>query len=152
VCLVGEYHKPYNGDVMKNLLFFVSALLLSGNCFASSADYSEATTAGDFVFVSGQVPIDPTTGQMMTGTVDVLTDAVIDSIEHWLKVKGCTLKQVVKTQVYLGDIRDFAAMDAAYAERFNFEYPPARDAIQAGGLLNNAPVEISCIAYKPRLR
>lgn len=150
MCLVGECYKPYNGDVMKSLLFFASALLFAGNCVGNAQDYSDAVTAGDFVYVSGQVPIDPTTGQIMSGTIDVLTNVVIDQIQHLLRVKGCTMGQIVKTQVYLGDIRDFNGMDAAYAERFNFAYPPARDVIQAGGLLNNAPVEISCIAYKLR--
>lgn len=148
---MGEYHKPYDGDTMKRILFFVSSILFAGNCFGSSPqNYSGAVTAGDFVYISGQVPIDPITGQMMNTNMETMTNVVIDYLQHLLHVKGCTLHQVVKTEVYLSDIRDYDAMNLAYGQRFNFQFPPARDVIQVGNLLNNAPVEISCIAYKKR--
>ncbi|MBS0652345.1 MAG: RidA family protein [Verrucomicrobia bacterium] len=136
---------------MFRAVFFLCALIssLSGFC-DQNATYSSAVTAGDFIYVSGQLPVDPSTGTLIEGDIQTLTNQVINNMEHLLKVKGVTLKQVIKTQVYLTDIRDYDAMNAAYGQRFNFQYPPARDVVAVSDLPFNARLEISCIAYKNR--
>jgi 2-iminobutanoate/2-iminopropanoate deaminase len=128
------------------LSFFVSAKSYSNQ----PQDYSNAVTAGDFLYVSGQFPIDPVTGKMAHGSMEDLTNLTLDYIEHILHVKGFKMNQVVKTEVFLVDMRDFDQMDAAYASRFNSQHPPARDVTQSAKLQNNARVEISCVAYKNR--
>lgn len=141
---------------MKRILFLISAVVFTNVAFTNhhnihqSADYSEAVTAGDYLYVSAQFPIDPNTGKIVEGDMITLTNLVIDNIQHQLHVKGFTLNKVIKTEVYLTDVRNFQLMDSAYAARFNFQYPPARDIIITPHLLNNSPIQISCIAYKNR--
>lgn len=136
---------------MKRFMMMMGAFLLTGQAhLMATSSYSNAVTAGDFLYVSGQFPIDPSTGQISTGDMQTLTNLALDQVQHWLRQKGLTMSQVIKTEVYLTDIRDYDAMDAAYAERFNFQYPPARDVIAVSSLLNNSRIEISCVAYKNR--
>jgi 2-iminobutanoate/2-iminopropanoate deaminase len=111
------------------------------------ANESEAVTAGDFLYVSGQYPIDPTTGKLVVADMQTLTNLVLDNIQHQLHLKGYNMQQVIKTEVYLTDIRNYQAMDAAYSLRFDVKYPPARDVIQVSNLLYTSPIVISCIAY-----
>lgn len=140
------------GDFMFRSLFFLCAMICSISGFCDqNANYSSAVTAGDFIYVSAQLPVDPLTGMLIEGDIETLTNQVIDNIEHLLKIKGVTLKQVIKTEVYLKDIRDYQAMDSAYGERFNFQYPPARDVVGGVHLPFNARIEISCVAYKKRI-
>jgi 2-iminobutanoate/2-iminopropanoate deaminase len=128
-----------DGQMIKRILFLFSACILTSGICNLEAKQSEAVTAGDFLYVSGQYPIDPTTGKL-----------VIDNIQHQLHSKGFSMRQVIKTEVYLTDIRNYQAMDAAYGLRFDFSYPPARDVIQVSNLLYTSPIVISCIAYKGR--
>jgi len=137
--------------MMRTLFAFFAILLMNSSFCRAATTYSSVVTAGDFVFVSGQVPIDPNTGKMIDGDIETLTNQVLDNIQHLLQVKGVTMKRVVKTQVFLKDIRDYDAMDKVYGKWFNFQYPPARDVIAAPDLLYNARIEISCIAYKKRV-
>ena len=134
---------------MSRLLFLLTSVVLTSASFcAFTNSYSNAVMAGEFLYVSGQIPIDPETGRMIQGDIEVLTNAVLDNIEHILRCKGFKMKQVVKTQVYLSDVRDYQGMDAAYASRFDFPHPPARDVVEVSNLLNNARIEISCIAHR----
>ena len=110
--------------------------------------YSQATIAGDYVFVSGQLPIDPSTKKLIEGDLEMMTHLVIDHLEAILKAAGLSLANVVKTDVFLKDLADFQAMNLAYAKRFHFPAAPARVTIQAGKLPMDARVEISCIAYR----
>jgi 2-iminobutanoate/2-iminopropanoate deaminase len=136
---------------MKRILALLSVFVFtSGTYCVANPTYSEAVTAGDYVYVSAQYPIDPSTGQIVVGNIDTLTNVVLDNLQHQLHVKGYTMNQVIKTEVYLTDIRYYDSMDAAYGARFPFQYPPARDVIQVAGLLQNSPISISCIAYKHR--
>lgn len=132
---------------MKRILFILSAVLFANHSFCAAADYSQAITAGNFLYVSAQFPIDPSTGKMMEGEMEELTHLTIDHMKHWLLVKGYKMKDVIKTEVYLTDIRDYDAMNAAYAKRFHFQFPPARDVIVVPQLPNNSRIQISCIAY-----
>ena len=121
---------------------------LSNSMGHSALKASSIKSYGGFVYISAQAPIDPITGEMVEGDIHALTDLVIDHLQQQLKLRGYKLKQVVKTEVYLKDIRDFEGMNAAYGARFNFQHPPARDVIEVPNLLNNARIEISCIARK----
>lgn len=132
---------------MKQVITLLLALFLTNSAF--STDYSQAITAGDFVYVSAQLPLD-SSGKIVHGDMVTLTNLVISNLQHQLRIKGLTLAQVIKTEVYLTDVRDFDLMDSTYATWFNFTYPPARDVIVAKNLLNNSPIQISCIAYKLR--
>ncbi|HSX25698.1 MAG TPA: Rid family detoxifying hydrolase, partial [Chlamydiales bacterium] len=101
---------------------------------AANGPYSQAILAGDFLFVSGVLPIDPATGKVVEGDIETLTLRIIDSMEAILKEAGLTLEHVVKTDVFLKDLNDFQAMNKAYAKRFQGDRLPARATIQAGKL------------------
>jgi 2-iminobutanoate/2-iminopropanoate deaminase len=117
---------------------------------APRGPYSPAVRAGDYIFVSGQVPVDPITNQTKLGDVGVETRQVLDNIRINLEGCGATLADVVKTTVFLTNVQDFAAMNAVYAEIFG-ESKPARSTIGVAALpLPGAKVEIEAIAYKPR--
>ncbi len=112
--------------------------------------YSPAVRAGDYIFVSGQGPINPETDQMETGDIRQQTRLVLANIERILAAAGATMKDVVKCQVYLSDADDFAAMNEVYAEFFG-EAKPARTTVVTGFVVEpKMKVEIDAIAYKPR--
>ncbi len=108
--------------------------------------YPQALAAGPFVFISGQIPLDAG-GNLVEGDIVVQTVQVIQNLRAILAAAGLTLKDVVKTSVYLADLADFKEMNRAYAEFFP-EHPPARTTIQAGALPRGATIEIDAIALK----
>jgi len=108
---------------------------------------SPAVRAGDFVYVSGQVPTDAS-GSLVTGTVEAQTRQVLDNVKAALALAGASMDQVVKTNCILEDARDFAAFNKAYAAYFPKE-PPARTTIEAR-LMADIKVEIDAIAYAPK--
>lgn len=108
---------------------------------------SPATRAGDFVFVSGQVPTDDQ-GQVITGGIEAQTRQVFKRIEHALALGGCTLADVCKVSVWLHDARDFGSFNRIYMECFG-DHRPARSTVEAR-LMIDAKVEIDVTAYKPR--
>jgi 2-iminobutanoate/2-iminopropanoate deaminase len=107
--------------------------------------YSQAIRAGNLLFVSGQGHLDPATGALVTGDVATQTRRVMDNIGAILKAAGASFDQVVRTTVYLADMGDFAAMNAAYGEYFSAP-APARTTIQAARLPRDLRVEIDVIA------
>ena len=107
--------------------------------------YSQAVRAGDLVFASGQIPIDPATGEFVAGGVAEQTEQVLRNLTAVFEAAGVSMNQVVKTTVFLADMDDFTAMNEVYA-RFFGEAPPARATVQAAGLPRNARVEIDAIA------
>ena len=107
--------------------------------------YSQAVRAGGFVFASGQIPIDPATGEVVAGGVAEQTDQVLRNVSAVLEAAGTGLDRVVKTTVFLADMNDFIAMNEVYG-RFFGEQPPARATVQAGRLPRDAKVEIEAIA------
>jgi 2-iminobutanoate/2-iminopropanoate deaminase len=117
--------------------------------YGSSPDrpLSPAVRAGDFVYVSGQVPTDAS-GSLVTGTVEAQTRQVLENIKAALALAGASLDQVVKTKCILEDARDFAAFNKAYAAYFPKE-PPARTTIEAR-LMADIKVEIDVTAYAPK--
>lgn len=109
--------------------------------------YSQAVWNGSEIFCSGQTPIDPATGKLLTGDVAAQTHRVLDNLAAVLAAAGLSLADVIKCNVYLTDMADFAAMNGAYAERFSAPYP-ARTTVAVAGLPLNARVEIECIARR----
>lgn len=107
--------------------------------------YSQAIKANGLVFCAGQIPLDPVTGEMVSGGIQQQTVRVFENIEAVLAAAGSSLGKVVKAQVYLKDLNDFAAMNEVYGSYFPGEYP-ARDTFQVAKLPKDALVEISIIA------
>ena len=112
---------------------------------AAIGPYSQAIKTGDFVFASGQIPIDPQTGEFVAGGIREQTDRVLKNLAAVLEAAGTGLDQVVKTTVFLADMGDFAAMNEVYG-RFFTDVPPARATVAAAGLPRDAKVEIEAIA------
>ena len=107
--------------------------------------YSQAVAASGFVFVSGQIPLDPATGELIDGDIAAQTERVLANLGAILKAAGLTFGDVVKTTIYLADIADFAAVNAVYARSFPIE-PPARACVQVAALPKGARVEIEAVA------
>jgi 2-iminobutanoate/2-iminopropanoate deaminase len=107
--------------------------------------YSQAIRAGSLLFVSGQVPIDPATGQIVSGDIAAQTHRVFQNIGEILKAGGASFDHVVRTTVFLADMYDFAAMNDVYATYFTAP-APARATVQVSRLPRDARVEIDVIA------
>ena len=107
--------------------------------------YSQGIIAGNFMFISGQIAIDPDTNEMVTGTIEEETEQVLKNIGAILNEAGLTYENVVKTTVYLTDLNDFVKMNEVYAKFFKTN-PPARAAIQVSKLPKGAKIEIEAIA------
>ena len=112
---------------------------------AAIGPYSQAIRAGSLVFVSGQIPIDPATGNLVGGDIGAQTHRVLQNIGKILEASGASLEHVVRTTVYLADMNDFAAMNEVYARYFSSP-APARATVQAARLPRDARVEIDVIA------
>jgi 2-iminobutanoate/2-iminopropanoate deaminase len=107
--------------------------------------YSQAVAAGGYLFASGQIPLDPATGELVAGGVEPSTERILDNLEAVLRESGATLADVVKTTVYLTRAEDFPAMNAVYARRFG-EHRPARSTVTVAALPKGALLEIDLIA------
>jgi len=112
---------------------------------AAIGPYSQAVLSGGFLFCSGQIPIDPATGKMVEGGIEIQTERVLRNLAAVLESGGASLQTVVKTTVYLADLSDFSAMNGVYGTFFT-ENPPARATIEAAKLPAGALVEIDAIA------
>ena len=113
---------------------------------AAIGPYSQAVIAGGFVFVSGQIPLDPATGEIVGDSIRPQAERVIDNLAAVRAAAGSSLDRAVKAEVFLKDINDFAVLNEVFAERFAGDPLPARQAIEASRLPKDALVEISCIA------
>ena len=114
---------------------------------AAIGPYSQAIEAGGTIYVSGQLPINPATGQFAEGGIKELTRQSLTTMQHILQQAGCDMQHVVKTSVFLADMNDFAEMNEVYAEFFKAPFP-ARSAVAVKTLPKGARVEIECIAVK----
>ena len=112
---------------------------------AAVGPYSQAVRVGDFVFTAGQIPLDPTTGQLVEGGIEVQARQALTNVSAVLEAAGTSLANVVKTTVFLADMGEFKAMNGVYAEFFP-EAPPARSAVQVAALPLGARIEIEAIA------
>ncbi|MGQ0764811.1 MAG: RidA family protein [Gemmatimonadota bacterium] len=109
--------------------------------------YSHAVWAGDLLYLSGQTPIDPETGRLVEGDVTTQTHRVFDNLQAVLEDAGLSLGHVIKCNVYLTDMVNFAAMNAAYSERFAPPFP-ARTTVAVAGLPLGAQVEVELVALR----
>jgi 2-iminobutanoate/2-iminopropanoate deaminase len=109
--------------------------------------YSQAVSAssGKLVFLSGQIPLDPATGQLVTGDIQAETERVMKNLEAVLAAAGCTFGNVVRCGIFLTDLGDFGKVNEVYARYFP-NNPPARATVQVSALPRGARVEIDCIA------
>jgi len=110
--------------------------------------YSQAVKAGPWIFVSGQIPLDPKTGKIETEPAQAAR-LVMRHIENILKAAGTDWQGVVKTTIFLQDLRHFDTVNRIYAEYFTDGIPPARETVQAARLPKDVPLEISVIALSP---
>lgn len=114
----------------------------------AAGPYSQGVWAGELLYLSGQVPLDPATGKLVEGDVGLQTQRVFDNLEAVLASAGLTMQDVVKCNVFLIDMGDFSAMNEAYGQRFMPPFP-ARSTIAVAGLPLGARVEIELIAKRP---
>ena len=109
--------------------------------------YSQAVEAGGFVFCSGQIPLDPQTGSLVAGDIQVQTRRILDNFEAVLKAAGTSLSRTVKLTVYLTRLSDFEALNRVLAEQFP-QNPPARAVVEVSALPKGATLEMDLIALK----
>ena len=107
--------------------------------------YSQAVISNGWAFLSGQIPLDPATNQIIEGGIAVQTERVLENLKSVLEAAGTSLERVVKTTVYLKDMGEFATMNEVYGRYFSTN-PPARATVQAAKLPRDVSVEIDCIA------
>ena len=125
----------------------IKNIIATKNAPAAIGPYSQAVCVGGLVFLSGQLAIDPATGNLVEGGIQAQTEQSLKNIEAILAGADLTVDNVIKTTVFLADINDFAEMNKVYGEFFTQPYP-ARSAVQVAKLPKDAPLEIECIAVK----
>ncbi len=125
--------------------FVMKEIISTNNAPSAIGPYSQAIKTGNMVFVSGQIPIDPETGNFVSDDVKEQTVQVLKNLSAVLKAAGATLNDVVKTTVFIADMNDFGVMNEIYGEYFDTN-KPARATVQAARLPRDAKVEIDCIA------
>lgn len=109
--------------------------------------YSQAVESGKFLYVSGQIPIDPRTNEVVKGDISIQTERVLRNIDAILKTAEYSFKNVVFVMVYLSDINDYSSFNKIYSKYFTENYP-ARVVVEASNLPKNAVIEMALIAYK----
>lgn len=122
-------------------------IVLTQNAPAPIGPYSQAVRIGDLVFLSGQIPLDPKTGEVVGGDIETATQRVLDNISAVLDAEGLSFRHVVKTTVFMQDLSLFPRMNAVYARAFP-ENPPARSTVQASALPKGVSVEIEVVASR----
>ena len=110
--------------------------------------YSPAIRAGNLLFVSGQIPIDPASGDLVSGDITAQTDQVMRNLTALLKAAGASFEHVVRTTVYLADMNEFGGMNEVYRQ-YVVDPPPARATVQVARLPRDVKIEIDCIAVIP---
>jgi 2-iminobutanoate/2-iminopropanoate deaminase len=121
------------------------AVIVSAGAPAAIGPYSQAIRAGGLVFISGQIPLDPATGQVVEGGIGTQAERVLDSLRAILAASGSGLERVVKTTVFLTDIGTFAEVNDVYARYFTL-HPPARSTVQVAALPRGVGIEIEAVA------
>lgn len=122
-------------------------IVLTDKAPAPIGPYSQAVSIGDFLFLSGQIPLDPKTGELVDGDIEAATSRVLENIRAVLEAEGLGFRHVVKTTVFMKDLSLFPRMNAVYATAFAQD-PPARSTIQAAALPKGVSVEIEVIASR----
>ncbi|SRR6056297_944785 len=122
-------------------------IIKTDNAPAAVGAYSQAVKAGDTVYLSGQIAIDPATQEIIDGGVEEQAERVLENLKAVLAAAECTFQDVVKAEIFLDDINDFGVVNDIYAEYFK-EEPPARACVEVGKLPKGVAVEIALIAVK----
>jgi 2-iminobutanoate/2-iminopropanoate deaminase len=112
---------------------------------AAIGPYSQAVRSGNFLFCSGQIPLDPKSGQIVSGDIATQTRRVLDNIGAVLEAEGLTFENIVKTTIFLTDLGDFQTVNEIYGSYFK-QHPPARSTVQVSALPKGAKIEIEVIA------
>ena len=130
---------------------FTKLVIATTSAPAAIGPYSQAIRTGNTLYTSGQIPIDPSTGELVPGGITEQTTRVLDNLKAVLAAASLDFSHVVKTTVFLKDMADFAAMNAIYATYFapGGVIAPARSTVQVAALPKNALIEIECIAIAP---
>lgn len=123
-------------------------IIHTDNAPAAVGPYSQANTFERLVFTSGQIPLDPTTGEVVEGGLERQVRQTLDNLKAVLEEAGADLNSVVKTTCFLDTIEDFSAFNKIYTEYFGTETPPARSCFEVGNLPLGVLVEVEAIAYK----
>jgi reactive intermediate/imine deaminase len=118
----------------------------SDNAPAPIGPYSQAVKVGDTMYLSGQVPLDPATGELVDGDIDAMARRIFDNLAAVMAAAGGSLADIVKLTIYLVDLNDFAKVNAVMAEYFQEPYP-SRATVAIAGLPKGAPVEVEAIAH-----
>jgi len=116
------------------------------NAPAAIGPYSQAIKAGGFLFLSGQIPLDPQTGKLVEGGIEAQTEQVLKNIHALLTAAGIDFSHVARSEVYLKDLNDFQAMNVIYTRYFSQDPKPVRQTLQVAKIPLDSRVEISCIA------
>jgi 2-iminobutanoate/2-iminopropanoate deaminase len=122
------------------------SVISTNNAPAAIGPYSQAIKAGNLVFVSGQIPIIPATGEILRGDIKLQTKQALENLKNILDAAGSCIDNVVKTTVFMKDLNDYTAINDVYKEFFT-DKPPARAAVQAARLPRDVGVEIEAIAF-----
>jgi 2-iminobutanoate/2-iminopropanoate deaminase len=136
---------PFVCKTKKEALATVREIIQTEHAPTAIGPYSQAVKTNGLVFASGQIPIDPSSGQFVEGGIKEQTQQVIKNLAAVLEAAGSGLNRVVKTTVFLADMQEFAAMNEVYGEFFK-DQPPARATVEASRLPRDARVEIEAIA------
>jgi len=117
------------------------------NSPAPIGPYSNAIIAGNQLFISGQIPLNPQEGTLKNGNIEEATTQVMENLKHLVEASGFDMKDIVKCSIFLKDLNNFAAVNQIYSGYFG-EIPPARETVEVNRLPMDAIIEISCIAIK----
>ncbi|MEP0984823.1 RidA family protein [Ekhidna sp.] len=120
-------------------------IINSSKAPAPIGPYSQAVKAGNTLYVSGQIPIDQSTGKLIEGTIEEETDQVMKNLQFILEEAGLSFEHVLKCSIFVSSMNDFARINEIYGKYFN-DNPPARETVEVSGLPKGVNVEISCIA------
>jgi 2-iminobutanoate/2-iminopropanoate deaminase len=126
----------------------MKTIINTNNAPAPIGPYSQAVSAGSFIFVSGQIALNPVTGQLVTDDIKTETKQVMDNINAILVEAGVDFSNIVKTSIFLTDMQDFAQVNEVYGTYFKDAFP-ARETVQVAGLPKGLNVEITVTAIKP---
>ena len=123
-------------------------IISTSNAPAPIGPYNQAVLAGETLYISGQIPLDPKSGELVSGDIAAETKMVMQNLEAILTEAGLTFEHVVKSSIFLSDMNSFAAVNTVYATAFNEDTAPARETVEVANLPKFVNVEISMIAVK----
>ncbi|MFV8269605.1 RidA family protein [Flavobacterium sp. GT2N3] len=121
-------------------------IILTENAPAPIGPYNQAVLKGNTLYTSGQIAINPVTGELITDRIEAETEQVMQNMKAVLEAAGMTFENVVKTTIFIIDMNDFAKINTVYGSYFNEKTAPARETVQVAGLPKNVNIEISMIA------